>query len=67
VFLGAYLGAVGALQTNALKQPLARIAASEGEHLGGLTQLAGAHAFELSFPEALTIEEASNALDAYTS
>jgi hypothetical protein len=66
-FLGAYLGAVGALQTGALKQPLARIAASEAEHLGVLTQLAGGTPFELSFPEALTIEEASNALDAYTS
>jgi len=67
VFLGAYLGAVGALQTNALKQPMARIAASEAEHLGVLTHLAGGTPFELSFPEALTIEEASNALDAYTS
>jgi Ferritin-like domain len=67
VFLGSYLGAVGALQTNALKQPLARIAASEAEHLGLLTQLAGGAPFGLSFPEALTIEEASNALDAYTS
>ena len=66
-FLGAYLGAVGVLQTSALKQPLARIAASEAEHLGILTQLAGRTPFELSFPEALTIEEASNALDAYTS
>jgi Ferritin-like domain len=67
VFLGAYLGAVGALQTNALKQPMARIAASEAEHLGVLTHLAGVAPFELSFPEALSIEEASNALDAYTS
>ena len=66
-FLGAYLAAVGAIQTNALKQPLARIAASEAEHLGVLTQLAGGTPFELSFPEALTIEEASNELDAYTS
>ncbi|MDX6475612.1 MAG: hypothetical protein QOH95_1123, partial [Gaiellaceae bacterium] len=31
-FLGAYLGAVGALQADALKQPVARIAASEAEH-----------------------------------
>ena len=66
-FLGAYLGAVGALQTNALRQPMARIASSEAEHLGVLTQLAGGMSFELSFPEPLTIEEASNALDAYTS
>ena len=62
-----FLGAVGALQTSALKQPLARIAASEAEHLGVLTQLAGGTPFGLSFPEALTIEEASDALDTYTS
>jgi hypothetical protein len=67
ILLGAYLGAVGAVQTDALKQPLARTAASEAEHLGVLRQLAGGTPFELSFPEALTIEEASNALDAYTS
>ena len=53
--------------THALKQPLACIAASEAERLGVFTQLAGGTPFELSFPEALTIEEASNALDAYTS
>lgn len=67
ILLGAYLGAVGALQTDALKQPLARIAASESEHLGVLTQLAGGTPFGLSFPDALTIEEASNALDVYIS
>jgi Ferritin-like domain len=66
-FLGAYLGAVGALQTDVLRQPMARIAASEAEHVSVLTHLAGRMPFELSFPEVLTIEEASNALDAYTS
>jgi hypothetical protein len=66
-FLGAYLGAVAALQTNVLKQPVARIAASEAEHLSFLTNLTGADAVGISFPNALTIDEASNALDAYTS
>ena len=67
VFLGAYLGAVDGLQTNALKQPVARIAASEAEHLSVLTRLSGGDPVGISFPDALTIDEASNALDAYTS
>ena len=65
--LGAYLGAVDALETNALKQPVARIAASEAEHLSVFTRLSGGSPVGISFPSALTIDEASNALDAYTS
>jgi hypothetical protein len=66
-FLGAYLGAVDALLTNGLKQPVARIAASEAEHLSAFTRLSGGDPVGISFPNGLTIEEASNALDAYTS
>ena len=66
-FLGAYLGAVDALQTNALKQPAARIAASEAEHLGVFARMSGGDPVGVSFPDALTIGDASNALDAYTS
>jgi hypothetical protein len=66
-FLGAYLGAVDALQTAALKLPVARIAASEAQHVGAFTELEGRDPFGLSFPNALTIDQASSALDAYTS
>jgi hypothetical protein len=66
-FLGAYLGAVGALQTNTLKQPVARIAASEAEHLSVVTRLSGGDPVGVSFPNALTIDEVSSALDAYSS
>jgi hypothetical protein len=66
-FLGAYLGAVGALQLSALKQPVARIAASEAEHLSVFTRLSGGDPVGVSFPDALTIDEASSALDAFTS
>jgi Ferritin-like domain len=66
-FLGAYLGAVDALLTNGLKQPVARIAASEAEHLSVFTRLSGGDPVGISFPAALTIDEASNALDAYSS
>jgi Ferritin-like domain len=65
--LGAYLGAVDALLTNGLKQPAARIAASEAEHLSVFTRLSGGNPIGISFPNALTIDEGSNALDAYSS
>jgi Ferritin-like domain len=67
IFLGAYLGAVAGVDNASLKQPLARIAASQAEHLAVFTALLGRNSFELSFPVPLTIDEASNALDAYTS
>ena len=63
-FLGAYLGAVDGSQTRALKQPAARIAASEAQHLSVFARLAGAGPVGLSFPAPLTIDEASDALDA---
>jgi hypothetical protein len=66
-FLGAYLGAVDALQTNALKLPAARIAASEAEHLSVFARLLGRNQVGISFPNPLTIDEASNALDAFSS
>lgn len=66
VFLGAYLGAVDAPQTNALKQSVARIAASEAEHLSVLSRLSGGDPVGISFPNALAIDEASNALDVYS-
>jgi rubrerythrin len=66
-FLGAYLGAVDAVQTDALKLPIARIAASEAQHLGVFTQLAGGDPIGVSFPNALSIDEVSDALDRYTS
>lgn len=65
--LGAYLGAVDALQADALKLSVARIAASEAEHLSVLTRLQGGDPVGISFPNPLAIDEASDALDAYTS
>jgi Ferritin-like domain len=66
-FLGAYLGAVDGLQTAGLKQPVARIAASEAQHLSAFAQLSGGDPIGISFPSPLTIDEASNALDAFAS
>jgi hypothetical protein len=64
--LGAYLGAVGGLQTASLKQGLAEIAACEAQHVSYFTAAFGGRAFALSFPPALTIDQASDAMDAFT-
>jgi Ferritin-like domain len=64
--LGAYLGAIGGIQTNGFKTGLAQIAACEAQHCSYFTTVTGGKAFNLSFPPALTIDQASNALDAYT-
>jgi hypothetical protein len=64
--LGAYLGAIGAIQTNALKTGLAQIAACEAQHSAYFSTAMGGRTFNLSFPPALPIDQASNALDAYT-
>ena len=65
--LGTYLGAVGTMQTAALKQGLAQIAACEAQHLSYASAATGSKVFSVSFPPALTIDQASNAMDAFTS
>jgi hypothetical protein len=66
-FMGAYLGAVDGLQTAALKQPVAQIAASEAEHLSVFMRLSGRSPIGISLPRPLSIDQASNALDVFTS
>ena len=63
---GAYLGAVDSAVDRTLALPLARIAASEAQHLAVFQQEATGHALGPSFPEALTIQAASDALAGYT-
>jgi hypothetical protein len=67
VFLGAYLGAVAALQSASLVQPLARIAAHQAQHLTVFSQLLGRPGFKAELPAPLTIDAATQALAAYTS
>jgi hypothetical protein len=67
VFMGAYLGAVEGLQTNALRRLAARIAASEAEHLGVFMRLSGRSPVGVSLPRPLTADQVSGALDAFTS
>jgi len=67
LFLGAYLGAVDGVAAPALKLALARIAANQAQHLSAFCALLGRPPFDLSFPPALPIADASDALGAYTS
>ena len=64
--LGAYLGALNGIQTSSLKGALGRIAASEAQHVAYFTTALGGKTFSDPFPPALPIDQASNALDAYT-
>ena len=64
--LGAYLGAIAGITTDSLNANLAQIAACEAQHAAYFTTALGGKAFSLSFPPALTIDQASNALDAFT-
>jgi len=64
--LGTYVGAIGGMQTNSLKTGLAQIAACEAQHSAYFNTVLGGRTFSLAFPPALTIDQASNALDAYT-
>jgi hypothetical protein len=67
IMLGTYLGAVGSMQSSSFKQGLAQIAASEAQHLSYMSTKNGLKAFNIAFPPALTIDQASAAMDAFTS
>jgi hypothetical protein len=67
IMLGTYLGAVGGMQSSSLKQGIAQIAASEAQHLSYMWTQNGGQAFSVAFPPALTIDQASAAMDAFTS
>jgi ferritin-like protein len=66
VSLGAYLGAVGGVQAQALLQPIARIATSEAQHLSLWAFELGGHPLSAAFPAPLTIDQVSSALDQFT-
>ena len=64
--LGTYLGALGGMQSNQFKTGLAQIAACEAQHASYFATRNGGKAFWLSFPPALSIQQASDAMGAYT-
>jgi hypothetical protein len=65
--LGAYLGALGTVETASLRLPLAQIAVSEGQHAGAVARVLGHPVARTPFPEALSIDTVSEFLDAYES
>src|SRR5262249_29640990 len=67
IMLGTYLGAVGGMQSSAFKQGLAQIASSEAQHLSYMWTSDGLKGFNVAVPPALTIDQASTAMDAFTS
>lgn len=67
VFLGAYLGAIAGIQTAALAGPLARIAASESQHLSLWETEVDGRPISSAFPAPITIDQVSDAMAAYTS
>jgi Ferritin-like domain len=67
VFLGAYLGAIAGLQTLALVGPLARIAASESQHLSLWETEVDGRPIGPAFPAPIAIDQVSDAMAAYTS
>lgn len=65
--LGAYLGAVRALETPEFRNHAARAAASEAQHLSVFSGAAGGRRIGPPLPATLPIEHVSDALDEYTS
>lgn len=65
--LGSYLGAAGNVATPGFQAGLAQITANEAQHVSAFALANRRPLFAGAFPGPLTIEEASNALDAYTS
>jgi hypothetical protein len=65
--LGSYLGAAGSVATPGLQAGLAQITANEAQHVSAFALANRRPPFADAFPGPLTIEEASNALGAYTS
>jgi hypothetical protein len=66
LFLGAYLGAVEGFEDDTLKLTAARVAACEAQHLSLFTAEVRGRPIGPALPRALTIDRASDALDAYT-
>jgi hypothetical protein len=65
LLLGSYLGAVSSVQASMLVQPFARIGASEAQHLSVWGLSLGGHPVSAAFPAPLTIDQVSDAMDAY--
>lgn len=64
---GAYLGAVAGLRSDTLRQPFAQVAANEAQHLSVLSGRWLGRPLGKAFVPSSTMEEVSDALDAFES
>ena len=64
-FVGAYLGAVSALNSNTLKGVAATIAASESQHLSVFSDIVSGHPIGPAFPKSLTAAQATSAVSGF--
>jgi rubrerythrin len=64
-FVGAYLGAVPALSSNALKGVAATIAAAESQHLSVFTDIVDDNPIGPAFPKSLTAAQATAAVSGF--
>ncbi len=67
IFLGAALGAVAGLQSDALRLLVGQIAASEAQHLSSFASLTGGSPIGPALPGALPLDAATIALAAFES
>jgi hypothetical protein len=64
---GAYVGAAATMQVPALRVAVAQIAATEAQHVAAWLRLEGRGPFGPAFAPALSLEQASDELGAFTS
>ena len=64
--VSTYAGAMGGIVTNQFKTGIAQIAACEAQHSSYFQTKTGGPPFWLSFPPSFTIQQASDAMNAYT-
>jgi len=64
--VSTYAGAMGGIVTNQFKTGIAQIAACEAQHSSYFQTTTGGSPFWLSFPPSFTIQQASDAMNAYT-
>ena len=67
LMVGAYVGAVGNMETPELRLPIGQIAANEAQHKGALAVLGGRSPIGNAFAPAMQIGAVSDALDEFES
>jgi hypothetical protein len=63
--LGVYLGAAGAISLASYRTLFVSMAANLSQQVAALSQLSGGRVVGISFPPALDVETASDAIEAY--